>query len=167
MCPPNIPGPFSHPHIKFHLPATIPISCLARRTHTSSARRPRDCVYITLYIYFTYYALWNAKHRSGHLIRLMPMNWRWRHDAISSIRQSQAQQEGRGEGEREHIYWNCENQKFHSFSYKSVNVCHLSKSLPSPHTLFCILFIVAWATHTAWSEIQLQLWFAYELKTST
>lgn len=83
----------------------------------------RDIYVYFIYTYFTYYALWNAKHRSGHLIRLMLTNWRWRHDAISSIRQIQ----GAWQRDRESINWNCENQKFHSFSYKSVNVCHLSK----------------------------------------
>lgn len=152
--------------IKFHLPATRPISCLARRTHTSRcARRPRLCIltiydihiYISAYCIYIFYILWNSKHRSGHLIRLMLMNWRWRHDAISSIRQIQGARPRDGERERGCIYWNCENQKFHSFSYKSVNVCHLSKRPP----------ISTSATHSTWSDIQLQLRFAYELKTST
>lgn len=143
MCPPKylIPGPFSYPHIKFHLPATRPISCFARRTHTSSARRPQDCVYITLCIAYIFYILCAVECQASfgplnsfdaHELTLTP--WRYIIDkAITGTAK------GGTEGERDHIYWNCENQKFHSSSYKSVNVCHLSKSPPS-HSLAYSLY---------------------------
>lgn len=154
--------------IKFHLPATRPISCLARRTHTSRcARRPRLCIltiydiyiYICiLYIYILHIVEFQASFGplnsfDAHELTLTP--WRYIIDKANTGSETQSWRER--ERERGSIYWNCENQKFHSFSYKSVNVCHLSKRHP----------ISTSATHSTWSDIQLQLRFAYELKTST
>lgn len=89
----------------------------------------------------------------AHELTLTP--WRYIIDKANTGSETQRWRER--ERERGSIYWNCENQKFHSFSYKSVNVRHLSKRPP----------ISTSATHSTWSDIQLQLRFAYELKTST
>lgn len=157
-----IRGPYSIPsHMISSSICQLPGQLVASRAEHTRRDAPAgpDFVYslYTIYIYISAYCIYilhivefqasfgPLNSFDAHELTLTP--WRYIIDKANTGSETQRGRER----------WNCENQKFHSFSYKSVNVCHLSKRPP----------ISASATHSTWSDIQLQLRFAYELKTST